>query len=122
MWRCSGSTNRLRFGFCVLDLWGDRGGTYANICLLGLDDKAPIAKTTLELADTLGPHYTMLSREPADSVTLLRRDVGLPQRNREAFRAWNNLPVQGHATTRDDFPGTLRAVLPKLGWSGNSRG
>jgi hypothetical protein len=103
--------------FCVLDLWGDSGGTYTNICLLGLDDGTPFTKTTLKLADTLGPHYTVLSHEPADSITMLRRGVRLPKRTTEAFRAWNNLPVRGHACTWNDFPAALRAVLPKLGWS-----
>lgn len=102
--------------FCVLHLWGDRGGTYADICLLGLDDGTPFSKTALKLVDTLGPHYTMLSHEPADSITMLRRSVGVPEQGPEAFRAWNNLPVNGHASTWDDFLAALREVLPKLGW------
>ncbi|HMF17622.1 MAG TPA: DUF4259 domain-containing protein [Gemmataceae bacterium] len=103
--------------FCVLHLWSDRGGTYANICLLGLDDQTPFRKSTLKMADTLGPHYTMLSHEPADRVTLLRRNLRLPKRDREAFRAWNSLLVRGQACTWDQFPEALREVLPKLGWS-----
>ena len=103
--------------FCVLHLWGDRGGIYANICLLELDDGTPFKKTTLVLADTLGPHFTMVSHEPADQIDLLRRGVSLPEQNMEAFRAWNNLSVHGHACTWADFPAALRAVLPKLGWS-----
>src|SRR5262249_7688689 len=55
--------------FCVINIWGDRGGTYANICLLGLDNGRPFRKKSLKLADTLGPHYTMLYHEPADRVT-----------------------------------------------------
>jgi hypothetical protein len=102
--------------FCVLHLWGDRGGTYCDICLLGLDDGRPFLKKRLELADTLGPHYTMLSHEPADRVTLLARDVIVPAQCTESFRAWNNLEVDGHATWWDRFPDVLRDVLPKLGW------
>jgi hypothetical protein len=103
--------------FCVLDIWGDRGGTYANICLLGLDDRKPFKKKSLKLADTLGPHYTMLYHEPADRITLLRRGIGLPKGTPEVFRAWNNVEVRGHACTWDDFPAALREVLPKLRWT-----
>lgn len=102
--------------FCVLHLWGDRGGTYCNICLLGLDDGQPFVRRRLELGETLGPHYTMLSHEPADRITLLARDVIVPEQKPESFRAWNSLPVHGHATVWDRFPDALRAVLPKLGW------
>lgn len=102
--------------FCVLNLWGDCGGTYAKICLLGLDDGKPFKKKSLKLADTLGPHFTMLSHEPADRVTLLCRGVGLPMGTPETFRAWNNLDVPGHACTWDDFPAALQEVIPKLGW------
>ena len=102
--------------FCVLDIWGDRGGTYANICLLGLEDGKPFKKKSLKLADTLGAHYTMLYHEPADRVMLLFRGIGLPKRTPERFRAWNKLQVRGHACTWDNFPAALREVLPKLGW------
>src|SRR5947209_15079740 len=66
--------------FCVLHLWGDRGGTYCDICLLGLDDGKPFGKRSLRLTDTLGPHYTMVSHEPAGPVILLRRGVRPPKR------------------------------------------
>ncbi len=102
--------------FCVLSLWGDRGGTYCTICLLGLDDSQPFVKRNLELAETLGPHYTMVSHEPAERVTLLAHDVIVPEQKPESFRAWNNLPVHGHVCTWDEFPTALRTVLPKLGW------
>lgn len=101
--------------FCVLELWGDRGGTYTTICLLGLEDGSPWKKTTLALADTLGPHYTMLSHEPKDSITLLRHGIRLPEEP-ERYRAWNNLSIHGHACTWAEFPEALRKVLPKLGW------
>lgn len=102
--------------FCVLHLWGDRGGTYCDICLLALDDGQPFVKRRLELAETLGPHYTMLSHEPEDRITLLARDVVVPERKPESLRAWNDLAVPGHATPWDRFPVALRTVLPKLGW------
>lgn len=102
--------------FCVLHLWGDRGGVYCNICLLGIDDGQPFVERRLALSETLGPHYTMLSHEPADLITLLARDVIVPEQVSESFRAWNNLLVQGHACTWDQFPDALRKVLPKLGW------
>ncbi len=102
--------------FCVLDCRGDRGGTYARICLLGLDDERPFRKTTLKLADTLGTHFTMMSHEPNDSITILRRGVKLPERDTKALRAWNNLPVNGHASTWKSFPLALRTVLKQLGW------
>lgn len=103
--------------FCVLSLWGDRGGTYAQICLLGLDDGTPFNMNELKLEDTLGPHYTMLKHEPAESITLLRRDVRVPEQNLDSFRAWANLPVHGHFCTWDDFGAALRQVFPKLGWA-----
>ena len=102
--------------FCVLHLWGDRGGTYCDISLLGLDDGQPFVKRRLALADTLGPHYTMLSHEPPDRITLLARDVVVPKQEPKSFRAWNNLAVHGHACSWDEFPDALRTVLPKLGW------
>jgi hypothetical protein len=102
--------------FCVLRLWGDRGGTYSNICLLGLDDGQPFGKRELRLADTLGPHYTMLSHEPMDRVSILARDVQMPQQNSESFRAWSKLAVRGYACKWDQFSEALHAVLPKLGW------
>ncbi|MBS0263417.1 MAG: hypothetical protein JSS02_15855 [Planctomycetes bacterium] len=102
--------------FCVVHLWGDRGGTYADICLLGLDDGQPFTKTSLALEDTLGPHYTLLSHEPAEGITVLRRGVALPDRTPELFRAWNQLTIRGHACSWDDFPAALRETLPKLGW------
>jgi hypothetical protein len=111
---------RIAIRFCVLHLWSDRGGTYADICLLGLDDGTPFTKANLELRDMLGPHYSMLSHEPADRITMLRRHVGLPKRDPEAFRAWYNLPVRGHACTWDDFPEALQRVLPVLGWLPNN--
>jgi hypothetical protein len=102
--------------FCVLHLWGDRGGTYSGICFLGLDDGRPFVKRRLALAETLGPHYTMLSHEPADRITVLARDVIVPKQTRESFGAWHRLPIRGYACRWDEFPNALRAVLPKLGW------
>jgi hypothetical protein len=107
--------------FCVLHLWGDRGGTYSDICLLGLEDGKPFKKAALKLHETLGPHYTMLSHEPAESITLLRRGVKLPEHSPETLRAWSQLPVCGHACTWSDFPVALRRVLPKLGWKKKAR-
>ncbi|HEV7298266.1 MAG TPA: DUF4259 domain-containing protein [Tepidisphaeraceae bacterium] len=108
--------DRTSVRFCVLHLWSDRGGTYCNICLLGLDDGQPFEQRRLELADTLRPHYTMCSHEPADRITFLARDVIVPERRPESFRVWNNVRVRGHACTWDELPEALRAVLPKLGW------
>ncbi len=101
---------------CVLHLWGDRGGGYANICLLGLDKAQPFVKREIVLAETLGPHYTMLSHEPADRISILARGVRVPAQEPQSFRAWNNLAVHGHACKWDQFPDALRKVLPKLGW------
>lgn len=105
--------------FCVLHLWSDRGGTYADICLLGLDDGTPFQKTALALTDTLGPHYTMLSHEPVDRITILRRGVRVPERNPEAFRAWHELALNGFSSscTWEEFPEKLVPMLPRLGWS-----
>ena len=47
--------NRTSVRFCVLRIWGDRGGRYADICLLGLDDDKPPKIRALSLSDTLGP-------------------------------------------------------------------
>jgi hypothetical protein len=102
--------------FCVLHVWGDRGGMYADICLLGPDSGEPFTKDALRLEDTLGPHFTMLSREPPDSLTMLRRRVPVPAQTPEAFRAWNSLAVNGHACTWDQLPAAVQSILPKLGW------
>jgi hypothetical protein len=102
--------------FCVLQVWGDRGGSYAETCLLGLEDGTPFTMTSLVLADTLGPHFTMLSREPEDRITVLRRRLAVPERNKETLRAWFRVSVRGWACRWDDFPAALRSVLPKMGW------
>lgn len=114
VYRLSGRT---AVRFCVLEIWGDRGGDYANICLLGLDDGKPFTKKALKLADTLGPHYTMLYHEPADRVRLLCRGVRLPERTPQVLRLWRELPIHGHACTWDEFPAALRKVFRKLGWA-----
>jgi hypothetical protein len=101
--------------FCVLHLWGDRGGTYADICLLGLDDGQPFDKRELLLGDTHGPHFTMLSHEPQGRISFLARGVIVPKQVPESFRAWNSLSVHGWACPWDRFPDALRKVLPKLG-------
>lgn len=102
--------------FCVLRVWSDRGGTYTNLCLLGLDDGRPFRKKTIKLLETFGPHYTMLSQEPPGSTTLLKRGVQMPERNRETLAAWNKIEIRGHACKWEDFPSALRTILPKLGW------
>jgi hypothetical protein len=110
-------SERTAVQFCVLDVWGDRDGTYTDICLLGLDDGKPFRKSALKLADTLGPHFTMMYHEPADAVTLLRREVKIPEHTAAAFRVWNNIKVRGETSTWEDFPTALRAVLRKLRWT-----
>jgi len=102
--------------FCVLQLWGDRGGIYTNICLLGLDEGKPFRKQALSLADTLGPHFTMLMHEPEEGIRILRRGVRLPPQDTTTFRAWNRLPVDGHACLWKDFPDALRQIIPRLAW------
>ena len=108
--------DKLAVRFCVLHLWSDRGGTCANICLLGLDDGKPFRKKVLALADTLGPHFTMLFHEPEERITVLKRGIRVPAQEGRSFRAWNNLSVNGHACRWKDFPDALRRILPKLGW------
>ena len=108
--------DHLAIRFCVLHLWGDRGGTYADICLLGVDDGKPFRKKTLALADTLGPHFTMLFHEPLERITILKRGIRVPPQEGKSFRAWNNLLVDGHACRWKDFPDALRRILPELGW------
>ena len=101
--------------FFVYEVWGDRGGKYANICLLGLEDGKPWKKATLGYADILGPHYSMLSHEPASSMTIMRRGFPLPEA-RDIGRALTDQRVQGHACTWEDFAAELPSVLEKLGW------
>jgi hypothetical protein len=104
---------------CVLHVWEDRGGKYSDICLLGIDDGKPFDKAALTLSDTLGPHFTMLSHEPADRVRVLRHGVGLPQRNADAFRAWNELALSGrsgYACAWDAFPDAVQEMIAKLRW------
>jgi hypothetical protein len=102
--------------FCVLKIGGDRGGTYASICLLGLDDDRPFDKSEILLSETLGPHFTMVHHEPADRVVLLRRSVDVPPQTAESARAWIKAPVHGHVCTWRDFPQALARVLEQLGW------
>lgn len=103
--------------FFVYEIWGDRGGTYTNICLLGVEDGKQWRKETLGYADLLGPHYNMLSHEPVDSIIILCRGFPLPY-PRDIGRAWTDQPVRGHACTWDEFSTELPSVLEKLGWPG----
>ncbi len=114
-------TSQTTVRFAVLRIWGDLGGTYAHICLLGLDDGQPFRKRRLKLADTLGPHYTMVSHEPDDGITILRRAVTLPDPVPETFRAWNQIRIRGHACTWEEFPDALRKVLRKLKWKNSKQ-
>lgn len=102
--------------FCVLRLWSDRGGTYTQICLLGIEDGSRWTKKRLTLAETIGPQYTMLSHEPAELITVLGRDIKLPPDSLERNRAWFHAPIHGHACTWAQFPDALHKVLPQLGW------
>lgn len=102
--------------FCVLDMHTDRGGTSPKICLLGLDDGQPFRRRSLSLAETLGPHYTMVSHEPRDQVAILARDIAVPAQTTESTRVWNSIAIRGHVCTWKAFPDALRSVLPKLGW------
>lgn len=107
--------------FFVYEIWGDRGGTYANICLLGLEDGKPLSKARFEYADLLGPHFSMLSHEPADSITILRRDFPMPE-VRDIGRAWTDQRVRGYACTWDQFAAEFPSFLEKLGWQGITNG
>ena len=106
-----------RFASVFFKSEGDRGGSYADICLLRVDHGQPRKIRALSLSDTLGPHYTMVDHEPADTVTLLCRGVRLPARTGETFTAWHAISIRGHACFWREFPEALRTVLPKLGWS-----
>jgi len=68
----------------VLYLWGDKGGIYTHICLLGLDDGKPFRREALKLEDTLGPHFTLLTKEPSEGNhgAQTRRDNARTQRRR----------------------------------------
>jgi hypothetical protein len=103
--------------FVVLEIWGDRGGTYHNICLLGIDDNNPFKAQKISLESTLGPHFTMLSQEPADRVEILKRGVLLPAKDQKTYKAWNNITIKGHATWYKNFDDDLAKVLPQLGWT-----
>jgi hypothetical protein len=110
-------SDKISVRFCVLHVWGDLGGRYSEICLLGLEESTPFKKNVLKLKDTLGPHFTMLMQEPEDRITMLRRGVKVPKQDPRAFRAWLNLPVDGHNCFWRDFPDTLRRILRRLGWT-----
>ena len=100
--------------FFVYQIWGDRCGSYANICLIGLEDGQPL-QPTLGYAELLGPHFTMVSHEPADYITILCRGFPMPE-EQEIRRAWSDQPVHGYASTWDKFTSDLPAILKKLGW------
>jgi hypothetical protein len=103
--------------FFVYEIWGDRGGTYANICLLGLEEGQPVSTAKLEYSDLLGPHCSMLSHEPPESITILRRGVPMPE-VRDIGRAWTDQTVHGFACTWEQFASKLPSFLAKLGWQG----
>ncbi len=108
--------------FVVLKIWGDRGGDYHNICLLGLDDGKPFKLVKLSLDQTLGPHFTMLSHEPAERIEILKRGVTLPPADGYTFAEWNKIPIRGYATRYKKFDADLAEILPKLGWSKSGDG
>jgi hypothetical protein len=101
--------------FVVYEVWGDRGGSYANICLLGIDDSKPWKKAAIGYADMLGPHFSMMSHEPVDLITIVFRGVFLPVQ-RDICRAWTDQTVEGHAVTWEEFAEELPSVLERLGW------
>lgn len=80
------------------------------------DDGSPFKQRKLALDETLGPHFTMVHYEPYELIEILRHGVRLPKRNGETLSAWRNVEVHGHVCTWDDFPESLRKVLPKIGW------
>ncbi len=106
--------------FCAYHLWGDRGGTYTDLCLLGLDDGRPFRKSKLRVEDTCLATFTMLSHEPADRIKLLRRNVSLPSEVAIAcehnVRIGEGRGVPGGSMKWDEFPDALRKLLPELGW------
>ena len=101
--------------FFVASIWRDRGGTYADIVLLGLDDEQPLNKKRFEYSDLLGPHFTMLSHEPSDSIVILRREFPLADAD-DLGCAWRDQRVPGHACDWGQFVADLPGVLAKLGW------
>lgn len=103
--------------FFVTGLWGDRGGTYTNICLLGLEDGTRMPRHEIKPNDYLGPKYVMLMHEPSDLITMIERGLALP-----------SLSPVDHAVIREcrfphyraclwkDFSGVLVELLPSIGW------
>lgn len=100
--------------FCVSGVWSDSGGTYADIDLLALDDAKPFRKERLVSDDLLGLHYTMVSREPDDRITILARGVTLPDRVPRFFETSKNVKIRGHACDWKRFPDVIRKVLRKI--------
>jgi hypothetical protein len=98
---------------CVVNLWGDRGGTYVSACMLGRFDGEPFTKQSISLEDTFGLHFTFLSREPQELITIERRRVKLPPLNTKTYRAWNEARVERRSCTWKEYPDILRKLLPK---------
>ena len=103
--------------FCVVGIQSNHGSVYADICLLGLDTPEPFDKTALLPTDTMGPHYEMLSREPTNRITILRRGVTLPERDSNTSiysPTVSGMPLEW--CNWKQFPDRLRDVLWKLRW------
>lgn len=102
--------------FCVTELWGDLGGDYCTISILGFDDGKPFRKSSLKVKDLLGPCFALLNHEPEDRITILKRSVGLPDR-KELARALNAMGRGIPVGRWKEFEERIPALFTKVGWS-----
>lgn len=111
--------------FRVADVWGDRGGSYANIRLLCVDDGAPFNPQRFgeDLARPDRPqepwrNYTMIDHEPLDRVEIVMRDVGLhDRRTPPIIAAGVGRNIGGIACNWKQFDDRARKAINSLGWS-----
>ena len=111
--------------FCVADVWGDRGGHYANIRLLCLDDGLPFDPLRFgeDLARPDRPgepwrNYTMIDHEPPDRVQIVMREVELTDRRTPAMIAAGcGKSIGGIAITWSQFDEHARTAIKQLGWT-----
>jgi hypothetical protein len=108
-------TSRTRVRICVWKIWGDLGGSYADIRILGLEDGSPFTSKRLTATDIVGPKYTMIGQEPGDQIERLCGGVLLPEYVAQTFRMPNGEILMGRACRWPDFPDVLRKLLRKLG-------
>jgi hypothetical protein len=112
--------------FCVVEVSSDRGGEYANIRLLGLDQGRPfnVDEYGADLArrDSLDNwaqrrNYLMFGHEPLDRIQIIERGTPLPEwRPRGGGKTVGRVCLGGIALEWKDFDREAHDAIVRLGW------